>query len=264
MKLTCQEGLIPGATLVDKWATIQALGFDGIELQGRGDFAFQKRLPELRAAREAGAVMPSVCVNMLHFIGDFDADKRRDAIANMKSLLSTIAAVGGYGAVTLASFGMFSTRLPPFTPPRSPEEDRAVLLEGLHELGEHAAREGVLVLLEPLNRYEDHMLNTVAQAAELTQAVGSHAVRVMGDLFHMSIEEDDLDASIRADRAALAHIHLADSNRLQPGTGHTDFAAALAALREIGFTGSLALECRLRGEPRKALAATASYLRGLM
>lgn len=264
MKLTCQEGLIHGDTLVEKWATVQALGFDGIELQGRGDFALQKRLPELRAAREAGAVMPSVCVNMPHFIGDFDADKRRDAIENMKSLLSVIAEVGGYGAVTPASYGMFSTRLPPFTPPRSPEDDRAVLLEGLHELGEHAAREGVLVLLEPLNRYEDHMLNTVVQAAELCQTVGLPSVRVMGDLFHMNIEEDDLAASIRANADYLAHIHLADSNRLQPGTGHTDFRSALAALREISFHGSMALECRLRGEPREALAATARYLRELM
>jgi sugar phosphate isomerase/epimerase len=86
----------------------------------------------------------------------------------------------------------------------------------------------------------------------------------MADLFHMNIEEDDLGATIRAAGSYLAHVHLADSQRLQPGTGHTDFAAALVALREIGFTGSMALECGLRGEPRAALAETARYLRRLM
>ena len=53
-----------------------------------------------------------VCVNMDHFIGDFDLERRRDAITNMKSLLSTIGAIGGRGAVTPASYGMFSARLP--------------------------------------------------------------------------------------------------------------------------------------------------------
>jgi hypothetical protein len=55
--------------------------------------------------------MPSVCVIMDHFIGDFDADKRRDAIENMKSLLSVIAEIGGYGAITSAAFGLFSRAL---------------------------------------------------------------------------------------------------------------------------------------------------------
>ena len=264
MKLTCQEHLIPGETLLERWQCIAELGFDGIELRGHGEFAFRARLPELRQAREVGVVMSSVCVIMDHFIGDFDAEKRRDAIENMKSLLSVIAEAGGYGAVTPASYGMFSRRLPPFTPPRDPAQDREVLMEGLRELGEHAGREGVLLLLEPLNRYEDHMLNTVAQAVELCRAVGHPALRVMADLFHMNIEEDDLGATIRAAGDYLAHVHLADSQRLQPGTGHTDFAAALAALREIGFSGSMALECGLRGEPRAALAETVRYLRGLI
>jgi sugar phosphate isomerase/epimerase len=264
MKLACQEHLIPGDTLIAKWELISSIGYDGIELRGEGNFKFRERLPELREARRAGVVMPSVCVIMDHFIGDFDAARRRDAIENMKSLLSIIAEAGGYGAVTPASYGMFSRRLPPFTPPRDPAGDRAVLMEGLHELGEHAGREGMLLLLEPLNRYEDHMLNTVAQAVELCRAVGHPALRVMADLFHMNIEEDDIGATIRTAGDMLAHVHLADSQRLQPGSGHTNFAAALAALSEIGFDGSMALECGLRGEPRRALAETARYLRGLM
>jgi sugar phosphate isomerase/epimerase len=264
MKLTCQEHLIPGDTLIAKWEFISSVGYDGIELRGQGDFKFRERLPELREARRAGVVMSSVCVIMDHFIGDFDAARRRDAIENMKSLLSVIAEAGGYGAVTPASYGMFSRRLPPFTPPRDAAGDREVLMEGLRELGEHAGRAGVVVLLEPLNRYEDHMLNTAAQAVELCRAVGHPALRVMADLFHMNIEEDDIGAAIRAAGDMLAHVHLADSQRLQPGTGHTDFGAALAALSEIGFEGSMALECGLRGEPSAVLAETARYLRGLM
>lgn len=264
MNIACQEHLLPGESLVEKWAAAQEAGFDGIELRGHGNFALRERLPELRAARRAGVVMPSVCVIMDHFIGDFDAGRRRDAIEQMKSLLSVVAEAGGYGAITPASFGMFSRNLPPFTPPRSAEEDRAVLLEGLAELGRHAAQEGALVLLEPLNRYEDHMLHTLAEGAELCSALGLRSVKLMADFFHMNIEEADIAAAIRAASPLVAHVHLADSNRQQPGRGHTDFRPGFAALREIGFGGYMALECRVVGEPRAALRETAEYLRAAM
>jgi len=263
VKLSCQEHLIPGESLVQKWEHLQSWGYDAIELHGHGDFVFRARLDELQAARRAGVAMPTVCVIMDHFIGDFDAGKRRDAIENMKSLLSVMSEIGGEGAITPASYGMFSRRLPPYEPPRTEAEDRAVLVEGLTELGEHAGREGVRVYLEPLNRYEDHMVNSLAQAVELGDEVGLESVKVMGDLFHMNLEEDDPPASIRAAGGHLRHVHLADSNRAHPGTGHVDFAGALAALRDIGFDGYMALECGLRGDASMVLPEVARYLRGL-
>jgi sugar phosphate isomerase/epimerase len=268
MRLSCQEQLLPGTSLAARFEFAREAGFDGIELRGRGDGAFAARLPELRAAARSGVVMPTVCPEMDHFIGDFDAGRRRDAVAQLRSQLSVIAEVGGEGAMTPASWGMFSLRLPPFTPPRPPAEDRKVLLEALVELGAHAAAEGVWLALEPLNRYEDHMVNRLQDAAALAEEVerqtGLGSVRVCADLFHMSIEEDDLAAALVATGPRLAHVQAGDSNRLQPGTGHLDFGAALAALRAVGYDGWLALECRLRGEPAQALPATARFLRGLL
>lgn len=143
LKTACQEQLLPGETLQQKWDFAQDAGFDGIELRAKGDLHFRERLPELRAALRDGVVMPTVCVDMLHFFGAFDAGLRRDAIVQLKSQLSVIAELGGLGAQTPASYGMFSRRLPPFEPPRGAEEERAVLLDGLTELGEHARDEGV-------------------------------------------------------------------------------------------------------------------------
>jgi sugar phosphate isomerase/epimerase len=263
VRLACQEHLIPGDTLEQKWQLLGAAGFDGIELHGRGGFAFEGRLSELRRARSAGVPMPTVCVIMDHFIGDFDAARRRDAIANMKSLLSTIAEVGGEGAITPASFGMHSNALPPFRSPRSPEQDREVLLEGLEELGRHASSEGVLLYLEPLNRYEDHMLNRLAQASELCDQAAQESIKVMADLFHMNLEEDGIAEAIREWGALVGHVHLADSGRAHPGTGHIDFAAALAALNDVGFTGVMAMECSIRGDPRQVLPDVARRLRGM-
>ena len=262
MKLSCQEHLLPGDGILEKWTFARAAGFDGIELRGTGDW--NGRMEEFRSARERGAVFSSVCLISDRFIGDFDAEIRREAAEHMKDLLSGIAELGGTGAVTPAAYGLASKRLPPFTVPRTEEEDRRVLLEALEELGEHAEREGTLVLLEPLNRYEDHMLNRVDQAVELCEAVGRPSVKVMGDLFHMNIEEDDLGESIRAADGHLAHVHLADSSRLQPGTAHTDFAGAFGALGEIGFEGFMAMECGIRGNPEGALPESVRHLRSLM
>jgi sugar phosphate isomerase/epimerase len=264
MRLSCQENLIPGDNLVAKWEVVSAAGFDAIELHGHGDFAFQQRLPELLDAKDAGAVMPTVCVIMDHFIGDFDASRRRDAIANMKSLLSVIAEIGGSGAITPAAYGLFSKSLPPFRPPRSPEEDRAVLVDALVELGEHAESVGVSVFLEPLNRYEDYMINRVEQAIELCEHVGLGSLKVMGDFFHMNIEEKDIAETIRNAAGHLAHVHLSDSNRLQPGAGHIDFAPGFRALQEIGYDGDLAVECRMDGDAAEELPRVARYLRSSM
>jgi sugar phosphate isomerase/epimerase len=262
MKLGVQERLLEGRSLEEKYQFVTALGFDGIEVRGAGGGKFADRLDELKQARSAGVVMPSVCGGMDHFIGDFDAEKRRDAIKNMKTLLSVIVEAGGFGAITPASYGMFSKRLPPFTPPRSPEEDRAVLLDALAELGTHAQQVGGVVLLEPLNRYEDHMVNTLADAASLIREIGLPTVRLMADTFHMNIEEADPADSLRRNADLLGHVQVADSSRLEPGTGHYDWKGTLAALEEIGFEGWLVMECRLSGPPGDALPPVPAVLRG--
>lgn len=259
VKLAAQEHLLPGRDLLEKWDFAVAHAIDGIELAGKPDFL--ARLPELRAAARAGVVLPTVCVQATRFIGAFDPEARREAVRHLRDLLSGIAAVGGQGAITPAAWGMFSRRLPPFEPPRGPEEDRAVLLEALGELGEHARCEGVTVLIEPLNRYEDHMLNTLAQAAEICAVLGSPSVRVMADSYHMNIEEADPPASLRQTAPYLGHVHLSDSNRLEPGKGHVPFAALFAALSDAGYSGWGAIECRLSGDAAVVLPAAVAFLR---
>jgi sugar phosphate isomerase/epimerase len=258
--LACQEQLLPGAGLSEKYTLAVALGYQGIELRGRGDLAFARRLPELRRARADGVVMPTVCVEMDHFIGDFDPDRSRDAVRNLRSQLSVIADLGGIGVATPAAWGMFSRRLPPFEPPRPPEGDRQVLVDALGELGEHARAAGVTLFLEPLNRYEDHMVNRLDEAVALCRAVALPSVRVVADTFHMNIEEDDVHAALRAAAPYLGHVQVSDSNRYQPGAGHLDWTALLGTLDELGYPGWLALECRLRGEPVAALRQAATVL----
>ncbi|MGW5364412.1 sugar phosphate isomerase/epimerase family protein [Actinopolymorpha pittospori] len=261
IRLAAQEHMLDGATLVEKFRFAQACGFDGIELRGAGKGWFGTRVEEVRSARAAGVVMPTVCVMMDHFIGDFDAARRKDAREQMKILLSVIVEAGGFGAVTPASYGMFSLRLPPFEPPRTAEQDREILLEELTALGEHARDVGAVVLLEPLNRYEDHMVNTLAAGAGLVREVGLASVALIGDFFHMSIEESDPAQALRDVAPHLRHLQLGDTNRLEPGAGHYDWARSLDALEEIGYDGWMAMECRLSGPPSQVLPRVSALLR---
>ncbi len=261
VRLSIQEQHLRGATLLEKWEHAQRLGFDAIELRGAGEGRFAARLPELRAAAAAGVPMPTVCVEMLHFVGDFDPAKRADALAQLKSQLSVMAEIGGRLAMTPASYGMFSTRLPPFVGPRSAAEDHQVLLEAFGALASHATAEGVVIALEPLNRYEDHMINTLAQAQALCSQIGSPALGIAADTYHMNIEEADPAQALVVAGPWIRHIQVSDSNRLEPGAGHVDWVGTLRAVASIGYAGELAYECRLSGPVDEVLPISVQRLR---
>jgi sugar phosphate isomerase/epimerase len=261
MRLACQEKLLPPGPALDRWEHARGFGFDGVELIG--DTKLVARRGELLAARRRGAVYSSVCVASDRFIGDFDPERRKQAGEHLRRLVDLIAELDGAGVVTPAAWGLWTNSLPRPTPvPRTPAEDRAVLVEALNELGAHAGSAGVHVFLEPLNRYEDHMVNRLAQGLELAEASAGPAVRLTADLYHMNIEEADPLAALRAAGVWVGHVHASDSNRGEPGAGHVDWAGVRAALRDIGFDGWLAIECRLSGPPEVALPAATRVLRG--
>jgi sugar phosphate isomerase/epimerase len=251
--LAIQENLLGGESPAERLETARAAGFDALELRD----AARAGLDAVRG------FAPTACPELGGWLGDFDPARRARALSDLRRQLDGVAALGGVGVVTPAAWGMFTRRLPPFEePPRTVEQDREVLRSGLAALGEHAVAAGVALLFEPLNRYEDHMVNTLAQGAELI--AGLPGVRLLADTYHMNIEEDDPCASLRGAAGVLGAVHLSDSNRHQPGTGHVPFGAIVATLRDVGFDGVLSVECRLRGEPREAVRECGRYLRGVL
>jgi sugar phosphate isomerase/epimerase len=263
VRLSAQEQHLRGTTAIEKWKHAERLGFDALELRAAGDGRFAARLPELKEAAAAGVPMPTVCVEMLHFVGDFDPAKRADALVQMKSQLSVMAEIGGRLAMTPASYGMFSKRLPPFVPPRSEAEDTEILLDAFGELAAHAKSEGVIIALEPLNRYENHMINTLAEAQALCEQIGSPHLGIAADTYHMNIEEADPPKAMVEAGPWIQHVQLSDSNRLEPGAGHIDWSAMLDALWAIGYADELAYECRLSGDVDEVLPISIRRIRQL-
>lgn len=77
----------------------------------------------------------------------------------------------------------------------------------------------------------------------------------------MHIEEADVAASIRAAGKQIVYVHVADSNRKQPGRGHLDLRPGFAALKAVGYDGYLGVECGLLGDPEGALQEAAANVR---
>ena len=124
----------------------------------------------------------------------------------------------------------------------SREQALVWLAEELAALSERAAAHQQVLLYEPLNRYETNMFNRNADAVEFVTQHGLKNVKLLCDLYHMNIEEQNLAESLRQTGPLVGHVHFADSNRRAIGLGHTDIAPIAAALRDIGFAGYLSAE----------------------
>ena len=135
------------------------------------------------------------------------------------------------------------------------------LAEELKALSERAAAHNQVLLYEPLNRYETNLFNRNADAAEFVTQRGLKHVKLLCDLYHMNIEEQNLAESLRQTGPLVGHVHFADSNRRAIGLGHTDIAPIAAALRDIGYTGYLSAEILPLPDAETAAAQTMKSFR---
>lgn len=259
--LTQDKDFFP-LSLTEKFQYVKDMGFDGFEIDGS---LLLDRFGEVaEAVAASGLPVVSACGGYTGWIGDFDEDRRQQAIAEISAILTRLASLHARGIVIPAAWGMFSLRLPPMTPPRSTAADEAVLLDSLGRLNQVAAGAGVRVFLEPLNRYEDHMINTLAKAAYYINKGSFSHVAIIADFYHMNIEEAQIDQSLLLHAPQIGHIHLADSHRYQPGSGHTDFETGFRALHQTGYNGAMAFECRVPGEDAaKAYAESLHFIKSL-
>lgn len=138
------------------------------------------------------------------------------------------------------------------------------LAEALEQLGPRAHAHGVPLLLEPLNRYESNLLNTLAQTADFLDPLLTRNVRILGDLFHMNIEESSIPDAFASAGKWVGHVHFADSNRRAIGMGHTPIDPVVRALHGIGYRGYLSAEIFPRPNAEEAAAGTIESFRRLI
>lgn len=140
-------------------------------------------------------------------------------------------------------------------------QEKQWCLENLHQAIRRAEALGVTLALEPLNRFETDMVNTVDQAIAIVDELNSPYLKILLDTFHSNIEEKDIPASIIKLGDRLTHVQANENDRGTPGTGHLDWPGIRDALQSIGYSGSLVIETF--GAPSKELARAASIWRPL-
>jgi 5-keto-L-gluconate epimerase len=121
----------------------------------------------------------------------------------------------------------------------------------------------ITLIIEPLNRYETNLYNDAASAKELIDGLAKPNFKLLIDTFHMNIEEPDMIGTILGAREYISHVHFADSNRWAPGCGHIDFKAIIAALKEIGYDGTVCAEILPKPTPEACLRLTIDCFRKL-
>lgn len=217
-------------------AHVAELGFDVLEVCVEDTSLVHAET--LRAAGAAAGIAYSVC-------GAFGADRdlaaedpapRDNALAYIRELVELAAAVG---APHVCGPMYSAVGKPRGDDPRA-EWRRSV--DGLKRAGEHAAAHGVRLAVEPLNRYETDLVNTVEQGLQLCADVGSDAVGLLVDTYHVNIEEKSPAEAFRLAGDRLFHVHACENDRGTPGTGHVDWAGVLAALADIGYRGQIVIE----------------------
>lgn len=127
-------------------------------------------------------------------------------------------------------------------PSLSKKEDWKNSVKAVQEVAKYAEKKDILLAIEPINRYETYLVNSVQDALSYSREVNSSHVKIMADTFHMNIEERDIPEAIRIAGNNLINVHIADSNRCSVGRGHINFKALIKALKEINYQYALTLE----------------------
>ncbi|MFC4778884.1 TIM barrel protein [Paenibacillus sp. GCM10023252] len=225
-----------GESIEESVRRVARYGYDALELVGE---PAQYDVSEVRRlTAEYGIGVSSIC-SIYHQDRDLshpEASKREQGVEYVKRVAELAAETGAPVMIVAPAANM---RIHPFT---SAGEEWKLAAESIRAGGEYAASLGVKLCIEAWNRYETYMLNRVDQCLDMMRQVDLPNVGVMGDTFHMNLEEADIADAIRKCGSSLFHIHLADSNRAAPGTGHLAFRPVLQALKDIDYSGFLTFE----------------------
>jgi len=165
----------------------------------------------------------------------------RDAgFSHLKKCLQISAALGspGVGGVTYAPWAIF---------PEEPiEVRRQRCIESLRQIGDFAENLGQTLFLEVVNRFEGDLIHTVDQGREVLDMIGSPAIKLHLDTFHMNIEEDNIESAIYRAGRQLGHFHCSENNRKIPGKGSIPWKQVRQALDKIDYQEWLVIESFVR------------------
>ncbi|MDF0514112.1 sugar phosphate isomerase/epimerase [Agromyces sp. H3Y2-19a] len=239
-------------------AKAAALGFGAIELpvENPGDWSADAAVEILREHRLAPIVIGAMGPGR-----NLVAAPGSEIVATQNYLVHCLGVAERLGSPVVAG---------PFTAAtgrawRMDAEEREAryreLRTALAPLVRQAEARGIRLAIEPLNRYETSLVNTVEQALEALGPLLGPGLGLALDSYHLNIEEKSIGDAIRAAGPNLAYVQVCGNDRGAVGDDHLDWPAFLDALDEVGYAGALGLES-FTGE-NATIAVAASVWRPL-
>jgi D-psicose/D-tagatose/L-ribulose 3-epimerase len=228
-------------------------GFDGVEVPvfDVSDVAHYSWLAgvleDIGLERTVVAIIPDEA----HSPISSNAADRARAVDHLRRVIDCSAALGG---TVLA--GPWFQPLGVFTGEKPSEAELERCAEVHRQIVPIAYAAGITSALEPLNRFEAHLLNTCEQSIAYAARVPEQGFGILYDTFHAHIEEKDPIAALHALHAsgALTHVHISENDRGTPGRGHAKIRETIAALKALGYNEWLTIEAFGRGVPELAAA----------
>ncbi len=238
LRISSQERIVPGKDLPEILAKMDKWGIEGIELGGRG---LAGRVPEIKAAlANSNVKVSAICAGFDGALSSDQESERAKCVSSMKDILVAAGELQSTGLIFVPAFNG-QTKL-------NHVDARKVLLDQLPELAEYAVKCGTTVLLEPLNRNETWLVRMLSDAASICRDANNPGACVMGDFYHMYIEEtSDMGAFISAG-PMLHHVHLASIKRNLPGQDERDYTNGFKGLKMIGYQDFCSFECGVIGD----------------
>ncbi|MDO8588107.1 MAG: 5-keto-L-gluconate epimerase [Armatimonadota bacterium] len=226
------------ADLASAVRDVARLGFEGVELHVRNpkevDLRFVRELIEQSGLAVSAIGTGQAYVDDHLSLCDPDAGVRRRAAERLKDGIDFAAE---FDAILIV--GLIRGRT---AEGMSKDQALELIEDGLRSCLSTAQQKGVTVVLEPINRYETDIINTVSEALDFVEKLDFPNLGLLVDTFHMNIEEPSIRGSLVSAGSRIAHVHTADSNRWAPGFGHIDFAEVVKTLKEVGYEGYLSAE----------------------
>ncbi len=256
LKISFQEGIVPGDNLNAKFDQMEKLGVVGFEPGGGG---LKDRVKEIQDALKGRNIQVSaICAGFKGFILSTDPEVRKQCMDTMKEIIAPAGELGSVGVIIVPAFNAQQPVMP------HTQETRDFLCEQFNEMGNYAKEHGTTVIFEPLNRKEAFYLRQVADAASICRDINNPGVRCMGDFWHMTWEEtSDMGAFLSAGEY-LQHVHIASrKRRSMPGEdGEADnYVEGFRALKMLGYDKYVSFECGCQGDRNTLVPAAVELLR---
>lgn len=231
-------------------ASIKEVGFDGVEIpifEGNPDHyqTTAKMLESLGLDCTAVAAMGDPEMNLI----SSDASVRQAGVAHLDWALECCEALG---AEQIS--GPLHSTLGHFTGEGPSEVEIGHFIETQHQIGDLAARRGVVIGLEALNRFECYLVNTMDALCGHIRTINHPNITAMYDTFHCNIEETDPIAALTRHKDVISHIHISENDRGVPGRGNIPWEETFNAIKQIGYDDWLTIEAFGRGLPDLAAA----------